>query len=256
MINLIKNELIKTIKKTSTYIGILIIFLFVLSTNIIYKYNFVEDSNIFYNFFTEYEFLLIIILLLVCGGIISEEFNKGTIKELLINPYSRIKILISKYIALIIIFISIFLIILILQIMFDGILFNFSNLKYTVSINFIQNINVFKYLILMFLAKTPIFIIIIEIVIIIGILTSNTALTTIISFITYLSGTIIENAYTSLNIKFLKVFPQLYWDLSKYIYDSISNIIFLKSIFVCMSYFIILFIISLLLFTKKEIKNV
>jgi len=45
--------------------------------------------------------MVLIIIIIVAGGIISHEFNDGTIKFLLINPVSRTKIFWSKYLTLI-----------------------------------------------------------------------------------------------------------------------------------------------------------
>ena len=55
------------------------------------------------NLFAQLGLLFIIIIsIMITGTIISEEFNKGTIKLLLVRPYTRRKIMLSKIIAAII----------------------------------------------------------------------------------------------------------------------------------------------------------
>ena len=59
------------------------------------------------NFYNEFGIFIIVIIVMIAGTIVSEEFNKGTIKLLLVKPYSRKKILLSKFFASIIILIFI-----------------------------------------------------------------------------------------------------------------------------------------------------
>ena len=44
------------------------------------------------NFYNEFGIFIIVIIVMIAGTIVSEEFNKGTIKLLLVKPYSRKKI--------------------------------------------------------------------------------------------------------------------------------------------------------------------
>ena len=41
------------------------------------------------NFFSHYEIFIVIIIVMIAGTIVSEEFNKGTIKLLLVRPYKE-----------------------------------------------------------------------------------------------------------------------------------------------------------------------
>ena len=68
---------------------------FVLDT----KYNINRKNDlrgILLNLFVEYDIFIILISVLIPGVIISEEFHNGTIKQLLITPNSRFKIMLSK----------------------------------------------------------------------------------------------------------------------------------------------------------------
>ena len=53
------------------------------------------------NFYSEYLFLILVFGVMIAGAIVSEEYSKGTIKSLLITPYKRSKILLSKFITVI-----------------------------------------------------------------------------------------------------------------------------------------------------------
>ena len=62
-----------------------------------------DTKGMLENFFNEYGIFIIVVIVMIAGTIVSEEFNKGTIKLLLVKPYSRLKILLSKYITTLII---------------------------------------------------------------------------------------------------------------------------------------------------------
>lgn len=52
-----------------------------------------NESNLRYimtNFYSEYTFLILVFGVMIAGAIVSEEYNKGTIKSLLITPYKKI----------------------------------------------------------------------------------------------------------------------------------------------------------------------
>ncbi len=58
-----------------------------------------DIRGILKSFFHEYGLFIIVMIIMVAGTIVSEEFNKGTIKLLLVKPYSRNKILLAKLIT-------------------------------------------------------------------------------------------------------------------------------------------------------------
>ena len=65
-------------------------------------YNESNSRSFLLDVFSKYELFIIITIVLIAGAIVSDEFNKGTIKLLLVRPYSRAKILIAKFITIII----------------------------------------------------------------------------------------------------------------------------------------------------------
>ena len=109
--------------------------------------------NLLINTLSDNFLFIMIIVAAVAGSIVSTEFDKGTIKLLLVRPYSRNKIMIIFAIL------SAF----IMQLIIGGIFFGFSSLNIPVVIyNFVQNkvmhINLFKYIFDNVLAVLPEFI--------------------------------------------------------------------------------------------------
>ncbi|WP_226676369.1 ABC transporter permease [Rossellomorea aquimaris] len=106
MMNLITNELIKQTSHSRMWISLaLIVFVDALASIFVYmlfdgiQFSFWEYMRISSNL------LLIIQLfsLIIAGDIVSSEFSSGTIKLLLIRPIHRVKILLSKYITVLVI---------------------------------------------------------------------------------------------------------------------------------------------------------
>ena len=60
-------------------------------------YNSSDSRGFLLNVFSKYELFIIITVVLIAGAIVSDEFNKGTIKLLLVRPFSRAKILLAKF---------------------------------------------------------------------------------------------------------------------------------------------------------------
>ena len=88
---------------------------------------------------------------MIAGTIVSEEFNKGTIKLLLVKPYSRKKILLSKFITVLVMIVFAIVTILAMEVIVGGLMFGFDSLSvpvvvYNFNTNMIQEINVFAYL--------------------------------------------------------------------------------------------------------------
>jgi len=69
-----------------------------------------SSLNMFKGAFTSISFIIVLCVIIISSSILTEEFNKGTIKQLFIRPYTRSKILTSKVLA---IFITVLLFILV-----------------------------------------------------------------------------------------------------------------------------------------------
>ena len=212
----------------------------------------------------DYEVFIIIIVLIVTSVLISEEFNKGTIKLLLIKPFKRSKILFSKYITgVILIFLTITFIIL-CQILIGGILFGLDSLKlpvvvYDYNLSHIRTFNIFIYMLIRVLAKLPMFIMILTISVTLGILINSTIGTFSITILLYTFSEVINNIIVTYNIKLMQYFITMNWSFKDYLFGGLSNFRYItlkKSILIYLIYVIILLGVMAVSFRKKNIKNI
>ena len=202
------------------------------------------------NFFTEYGIFVIAILVMIAGTIVSEEFNKGTIKLLLVKPYSRTKILLSKFITSMLMIIFVVLIMGIMQLFVGGVIFGFDSLsepvvEYNFNTNSLQEINVLVYFLIQFLAQLPMFILLATLAFALGTIFANSALAITISLLGYIAANIINQLAMSYNIKFLEYFVTMNWDLSQYLFGNLPNMEGMTmsfSIITCIVYFLIMVI--------------
>ena len=216
------------------------------------------------NFFTEYGIFVIAILVMIAGTIVSEEFNKGTIKLLLVKPYSRTKILLSKFITSMLMIIFVVLIMGIMQLFVGGVIFGFDSLsapvvEYNFNTNSLQEINVLVYFLIQFLAQLPMFILLATLAFALGTIFANSALAITISLLGYIAANIINQLAMSYNIKFLEYFVTMNWGLSQYLFGNLPNMEGMTmsfSIITCIVYFLIMVIPTLIIFKKKNIKNI
>ena len=177
--------------------------------------------------FDNFEIIFVFIFIAISSTIISEEYSKRTIKNLFVKPHKRTKIMCSKIITNIFLVIIIIVCMVLLQYIVGGLIFGFDsyNLDAIIYNKSSQNIDVMNltyYMLNLIINKISLYILLISISILISAFTSNIALNILISLGIY----IIFNYY---NIA----------------YSPIILIVFA----------IIIDILSLILFQKKDIKN-
>lgn len=177
--------------------------------------------------FDNFEIIFVFIVIVISSTIISEEYNKGTIKNLFVKPHKRTKIMCSKIITNIFLVIIIIVCMFLLQYIVGGLIFGFDsyNLDAIIYNKSSQNIDVMNltyYMLNLIINKISLYILLIAISILLSTFTSNIALNILISLGIY----IIFNYY---NIA----------------YSPIILIVFA----------IIIDILSLIIFQKKDIKN-
>ena len=177
--------------------------------------------------FDNFEIIFVFIVIAISSTIISEEYSKRTIKNLFVKPHKRTKIMCSKIITNIFLVIIIIVCMVLLQYIVGGLIFGFDsyNLDAIIYNKSSQNIDVMNltyYMLNLIINKISLYILLIAISILLSTFTSNIALNILISLGIY----IIFNYY---NIA----------------YSPIILIVFA----------IIIDILSLILFQKKDIKN-
>ena len=220
--------------------------------------------NLLINTLSDNFLFIMIIVAAVAGSIVSTEFDKGTIKLLLIRPYSRNKILLSKYIVSMFMIIFAILSAFIMQLIIGGIFFGFSSLNIPVVIyNFVQNkvmhINLFKYIFDNVLAVLPEFILLATLAFAISTITNVSTLGVALPIVGVGAADIINLIAINRNIIPLKYFVTLNWNFTNYLYGGINSFPTLSipfSILICAIYFLIMIITAFIVFNKRNIKNI
>lgn len=200
--------------------------------------------------FDNFDILIIFIIIYLSSTIISEEYNSGTIKKLLVKPHKRETILLSKLITAISLTITISIFIISFQYVLGGIIFGFDSyeleaIKYNPLSNDIETMNLMQNIMIVLLQKIPMYILLSLVSILFGIITNNIALNILISLGLYLISTMhfLINNIT----KYLFIFN---WDITK---SSIMNIKQSETIF-CIS-FLTISILLIIIFKHKDIIN-
>lgn len=203
----------------------------------------------------------VIAMLIIAGGIFAEEFNKGTIKQLLVKPFTRVQIYVSKIIA---IFITLLLFIVayccIISVyyalsvghivtIFDPII------DYSFVSKSVVEFNTITYVLRNFVAYLPQLLILTFVCTFVGILTTST-----VGAIISVFGLIFVNGILSAFVpeKILVFLPMNCWDFSSYLSYGMSVSeygSFASSLTICVVTILLLFGLGLLLFKNKDIKN-
>ena len=239
----------------------------------LYKYDLYNDTEYqntatanytFQNSIGTYIAIIVMVVVIVAGVSISEEFNKGTVKLLLVRPYSRTKILISKLIAVFITMLVTTVAILLLQFIIGGIVYGFGTymmnvVQFDFTTNSIITLNIFAYLGLIFICKLPIFILIGTLAFALSTLFLNSPLAVALPILGYMGSDVINMIAISYKWDWVKYFVTPNWDLSQYLFGGtpmFSGISIEFSITICAIYFVIMLVASIVSFKKRNIKNV
>ena len=227
------------------------------------KQNINQENSLNYQLRTlteDYELFLIILILIIASNTICEEFNKGTIKLLLIKPYSRGKILISKYLACLITLMISILFLIGIELLIGIPFLKTDSLKWPVIIYHygkkkIIKYSIKKYMWIRIIARLPFFIIILTINFTLSVLLNSTALSISLPMLLYLLDGMINHIETTPYIKFTKYLINHHWHLENYLFGKNTNNLKL-SIIVWLIYFLVLSTITLHHFKRKDIKNI
>ena len=221
-------------------------------------------KGILQDFYAQFGIFLIVVIIMIAGTIVSEEFNKGTIKLLLVKPYTRNKILLSKFITVLIMIVFVIIVTLIMQILIGGILFGFDSLAdpvvaYNFNTNTIQEMNIFANLGIQTLMQLPMIVLLATLAFAISTIFSNSTLAITISLLGYMSSSIINQLVIGYHLNFMEYFVTMNWDLSIYANGALPYMEGMNmnmSILICIVYFLIMIIPTFIIFKKRNIKNI
>ncbi len=215
------------------------------------------------NFYGEYIFLILVFGVMISGAIVSEEYNKGTIKSLLTTPYKRSTILLSKFITVILLTILFIIIAYLMQIVIGGLFLGFDSLsnhvvEYNLKAKSLEEMSLFKYVLIYSIANLPQILLLITLAFAASTIIGNTALAIVITFAGVIGSSIINMFATMYKIEILKYFVTTNWDFNVYLFGGTSpyGTSLTHAIIVCIVYFLIMVITSFVVFNKKNIKNI
>lgn len=236
---------------------------YVLDTkNDMLSYN--NARNLLLTVFSDNMIFIIIFIVMIAGYIIAEEFSKGTIKMLLIRPFRRGKILLAKYISCLIMLVVVSLIIVATQYIAGGVAFGFDSysitpIVYNYASESIIEVSLIQYLTTQFVAYLPMYLLLLTLAFTIGVVFTSTALSITLSLLTMIFSETVNALIIIRNVKFLKLFPTMVWDLSHFLYGATPTYEYVSlgaSVGMSIIYLIILLIISFFVFKHKNIKNI
>ena len=204
--------------------------------------------------FDNFEVLIIFIIIYLSCTIISEEYYSGTIKNILIKPYKRVKILFSKILTDFLIIILVVLILVIFQYVLGGLLFGFESysldaIRYNTISQDIETMNLVKYILLLFTTKIFMYVILSSFSLLFGIITNNMALNILISLGAYFWSTfeILKNNITN----YIFIYN---WDISKYLFT--DSTMLWQSIIISSISLLIFLLLIIIIFNKKDVRNI
>ena len=222
-----------------------------------------DTRGILINFFNEYEIYILFVIVIFSAAIVSSEYSKGTIKQLLLTPYTRIQVLISKYMTCILMALFTIFITVLMQLIVGAFVFGLSTLNipavvYNFNSSVVETYNVFHYLLIQIISKMPMIILIIFIVLLVSVITCNNALSIVFGIILYIGTPIVSSIAIYSKMKFLNLLILPHWDFSKYLFGMIpqnSNINLTMSITLSIIYLVVAVIPAFIIFNRKDIKN-
>lgn len=216
------------------------------------------------NFFNEYGLFVIVMIVMIAGTIVSEEFNKGTIKLLLVKPYSRNKILLAKFITVLIMIVFSIVAIVIMELIVGGIIFGFDSLsipilEYNFDTQSLESMHIFTYLGIQIITQLPKLILLATLAFACSTLFTNSALAIAIPLLGYMSADMINMLVIQYKVQFMKFFVSINWEFESYLYGNLPKMEGMTmgfSMVICILYFIAMIIPSFIVFKKKNIKNI
>ncbi|NDI36401.1 ABC transporter permease [Chengkuizengella sediminis] len=246
MFNLVRNENMKIYKKVQTWVmvGLLLFMQLVMAL-------FVKDSGFTWLTFADLSSYLTSIIaiyaIVVASGIVASEFSNGTIKLLLIRPFSRTKILTSKYIAVLIYIVFLILFNLISSIIIGFLFFGnaTSNSEFSLG-SILQNYGFTSIELIMTITFS----------FMISSIFRSSVLSIILSIIIHFFSSTVVSFLSLLNYQFGKYFLYSNTDLRQYLNGNEPKFEGMSlgfSITVLIVYFILFILISQYVFKKRDV---
>lgn len=223
-----------------------------------------DIRGILQSFFNEYGLFIIVMIIMIAGTIVSEEFNKGTIKLLLVKPYSRNKILLAKFITVFIMIVFSILAVVLMELLVGGIIFGYDSLSvpilaYNFETQSLESMSIFNYLGIEIMTQLPKLVLLATLAFACSTLFTNSAVAIAIPLLGYMSADMINMLVVQYKVQFMRFFVSLNWDFEEYLFGNLPKMEGMTlgfSVVICMLYFVAMLIPTFIAFKKKNIKNI
>ncbi len=220
--------------------------------------------NIFMSFIGDNYIFFIILTVMIAGGIVAEEFSKGTIKMLLIRPYQRWKILLSKYITCFLILLFTIGVLLLAQYIIGGFAFGFESysvpaIVYNYGSKSMVEVSLMKHILLNLVAILPMLILLLTLAFTISTVFTSSSLAITLTLLTTFFSSVVNMMIIRSKIKILSLFPTMVWDLTEFLYGGTPSYEYMKlnnCIIMSIVYLLIMIFISFFVFKHKNVKNI
>lgn len=213
--------------------------------------------------FLYYSLLFAVIAAIISGKSMASEFQSGTIRLLLVRPKTRTKIALSKLLAIIFVFLVVYGLSVVLNLLTNGFIYGFADLSYpnyTISSS-INGISFFSFIVPKISACTVTILFASSVAYFLSVVTRNTALSVAIPLICFVGSQIFMDIVGySQKFKWVIYTPAPYINLPSilagHIYSQSGiepNVVYGVSLLVALS--VIITAIGTFLFNKKDIVN-
>lgn len=223
-----------------------------------------DVRGILKNVFSEYGLFMIVMIVMIAGTIVSEEFNKGTIKLLLVKPYSRNKILLAKFITVLIMIVFSVVAVIAMELVVGGIIFGYDSLSvpvlaYNFTTQTLESINIFNYLGIEIITQLPKLILLATLAFACSTVVTNSAVAIALPLLGYMSADMINMLVIQFKVQFMKFFVSLNWNFEEYLFGNLPKMEGMTlgfSVVICIVYLVIMLLPTFITFKKKNIKNI
>lgn len=236
-----------------------------LNNNKLVTLKYAYDNDIPYNYYTNWKFvksaawLTVVIMLYIIiqsSDSIPSEYSYGTIKQLLIRPHKRWKILLSKYVSVIVqaivLYIFLFIVSLIVGTIFFGI--KGQSVDILMKDNLPQKVSVLGYCAKVYLSDFIKLLVLISMSFMISSIVKNSSASIALSFVVFFSGSIVTNFLTKYSFTKYLIFPNL--DLKQFLPGetvALKGLTMQFSAIILALYAAIFIAASFAVFTKRDI---
>lgn len=204
--------------------------------------------------FDNFEILIIFLIIYSSCTTISKEYYTGTIKNILIKPYTRVEILFSKIMTNFLIIILATVVFVLFQYLLGGVLFGFESysldaIRYNTFSQNIETINLNQYMLIIVFSKIIMYVILSSFSILFEIIINNIALNILISLGIYF----LSNAKILINniTKYLFIYN---WDITKFLFTNSS--LLQQAMLVASISLLIIFLLIIIIFKNKDVTNI